>query len=121
MVNTDDCANLASEGQIKAWNDYFLEHGDHYYTQSEEPILQAILKERRRQDRKWGAQNHSPVEWLAILGEEYGESCKAALGPHFSDFREDDQFSEYETEMVQVAAVALAAIENLHRQRKAAK
>jgi len=35
--------------------------------------------ERFAQERKWGAQHHSLAEWLVILGEEYGEACKAAL------------------------------------------
>ena len=72
-------------------------------------ILQDIHKERDRQDRKWGEQNHHPFVWLAILGEEYGESCKAAL-----EFPVD--YSNYRKELIEVAAVAIAAIESLDRQ-----
>ncbi len=71
--------------------------------------LQAINKERMRQDEKWGEQNHNPFVWLAILGEEYGESCKAAL-----EFPVD--YSNYRKELIEVAAVAIAAIESLDRQ-----
>lgn len=65
-----------------------------------------IRKERNRQDRKWGEQNHHPVKWLAILGEEEGEACKAVL---------ENSLLEYRAELVQVAAVAVAAIECLDR------
>lgn len=66
------------------------------------------LKERARQDQKWGEQNHHPYKWLAILGEEFGESSKAVL---------EDAPEEYREEMVQVAAVALAAIESFDRSK----
>lgn len=32
-------------------------------------ILKQIVDERRNQNKKWGEQNHHPVEWLAILGK----------------------------------------------------
>lgn len=38
-----------------------------------------VQQERGRQERKWGAQHHTPFEWLAILGEEFGEACMAAV------------------------------------------
>ncbi len=72
-------------------------------------ILRDIHKERDRQDRKWGELNHNPFIWLAILGEEYGESCQAAL-----EFPVD--YSDYRKELIQVAAVTIAAIESLDRQ-----
>ena len=72
-------------------------------------VLQDIHKERDRQDRKWGEQNHNPFVWLAILGEEYGESCKAALESSVDD-------SIYRKELIEVAAVAIAAVESLDRQ-----
>jgi NTP pyrophosphatase (non-canonical NTP hydrolase) len=61
-----------------------------------------VQKERERQDRKWGVQNHEPLKWLAILGEEVGEVNKAALEGCYSDMRE---------ELVQVAAVCKAMYE----------
>jgi len=65
-----------------------------------------IYQERRRQDQKWGAQAHIPAVWLAILGEEVGEVCKALL---------EDKRADYRTELVHVAAVATAAIEAFDR------
>ena len=71
--------------------------------------LSDVLSERKRQDRKWGEQNHEPLVWLAILGEEYGEACAALLQRHLVGSR------KHRDELVQVAAVALAAIESFDR------
>ena len=38
--------------------------------------LQDVLKERKRQDAKWGAQEHDPITYLAILMEEVGEVAR---------------------------------------------
>jgi NTP pyrophosphatase (non-canonical NTP hydrolase) len=65
-------------------------------------VLDEVAAERRRQNDKWGEQNHSPERWLTILAEEVGEAAYSYL--------EDDR-DNYRTEMVQVAAVAVAAIE----------
>ena len=69
-------------------------------------ILDEISQERKNQDQKWGEQNHHPVGWLAILMEEVGEASKAAL---------TRDFVLYRSEMIQVAAVAVAAVESLDR------
>jgi len=69
-------------------------------------VIEDVLGERNKQDIKWGVQNHTPLKWLVILGEEYGESCKAILEADTTAYRE---------ELVQTAAVALAAIECLDR------
>lgn len=45
--------------------------------------LQRIYDERRRQDQKWGEQNHPDHIWALILGEEYGELQKAILELEF--------------------------------------
>lgn len=73
-------------------------------------VLRDVSRERTSQDQKWGEQNHTLLYWLGILGEEYGEVCKAVI-EHLSvdDVRE---------ELVQVAAVAVAAIEYIDRQRR---
>ncbi|EHQ08274.1 MazG-like family protein [Leptonema illini] len=91
-------------------------------------IFNAISKERERQDGMWGEQNHEPTIWLGILGEEYGEVCKAAIEAHFETTINPLQYhaanhpvhtliENYEKELIQVAAVAVAMIECLHRQR----
>lgn len=64
--------------------------------------IERIRRERLRQDAKWGVQNHAPDRWSLILTEETGEVAKAALeGDH----------AGYIAELVQVAAVALSALE----------
>lgn len=45
-------------------------------------VLVEVANERMAQDEKWGPQHHSPMEWLAILGEEFGEACRAASADH---------------------------------------
>ncbi len=83
--------------------------------------LRAVLDERRRQDRKWGEQNHGPFVWLGILGEEYGELCEALLRPEGQPFTEDwpvgdpAALAAIREEIVHVAAVAVAMIECLDR------
>lgn len=42
-------------------------------------ILNMISAERDHQDEKWGPQNHDRVWWMVVLGEEFGETCKAAF------------------------------------------
>ncbi len=75
-----------------------------------------VRAERFAQERRWGEQNHSPMEWLSILVEEVGEACQAANKAHWNDASWNDaSWNDYRTELVQVAAVACAAIECLDR------
>lgn len=74
--------------------------------------LNSVLEERRRQNAKWGEQNHDLCTWSAILSEENGEFAQAALetkfgGPNSGRCRE---------EAVQCAAVALQIVEFIDRQ-----
>jgi NTP pyrophosphatase (non-canonical NTP hydrolase) len=75
--------------------------------------LQSVLDERKRQDAKWGQQNHDPFLYLTILGEEYGETCQAALEARFGS----GSLDHLREEAVQTAAVALAIIECLDRKQ----
>jgi NTP pyrophosphatase (non-canonical NTP hydrolase) len=74
-------------------------------------VMREIQEERRRQDEKWGEQNHDDTWWLAILMEEVGELAQAMLhssfgGPHAGTER---------TELTQVAAVAVQWLEAMGR------
>lgn len=69
-------------------------------------VLQDVLEERRRQDAKWGEQWHTSLYWLGILMEEVGETSKAIIERKSDDIRK---------ELVQVAAVAVAWLENIER------
>lgn len=63
-----------------------------------------VVKERLRQDGKFGvSRNLHPSFWLPILVEEVGEVAKALLKGDEMNYRE---------EMVHVAAVALAALQD---------
>lgn len=65
-------------------------------------ILRRIIVERLDQDKKWGRQDHDPDGWLIILMEEVGEASRGAL---------EGDVVRYKKELVQVAAVAVAALE----------
>lgn len=69
-------------------------------------LLDEVVKERDRQDRIFGVQNHSASLWLTILAEEFGEAATAILEQDQENLRE---------ELVQVAAVAIAMVEAFDR------
>lgn len=73
-------------------------------TNVQEVIVDLIMAERQRQDQKFGRQDNDDFKWCTILGEEYGEVCQAAL--------KGDR-NELMTELIQVAAVAVAHLEAL--------
>jgi len=72
-------------------------------------IFEQIAKERKRQDEKWGVQNHHSEKWFTILGEETGEACKASLERDWEGYRQ---------ELVESAAVIVAAIECFDRMKE---
>ena len=83
-------------------------------TELTESVLADVLTERSRQDKKWGEQNHLPAYWMTILGEEFGEACQEALRVEFGAKSTDD----LRAELIQVAAVAVGAVERLDRLRQ---
>jgi len=80
-------------------------------------VFEQVAKERQSQDKKWGEQNHHPMEWLAILGEEVGEANKAALEAHFAGYDRTGNLDNYREELIQGAAVAVAMVECLDRDK----
>lgn len=82
--------------------------------------LMAVAEERERQDRKWGEQNHEPVYWVGILTEELGEVAKEAIemttAVALGERSRDECLARLRAEIVQLAAVAVAAIEYIDRQ-----
>ena len=81
----------------------------------QDKIIKEIIAERKKQDAQWGEQNNAPFLYLTVLGEEYGEACQAALQTRFGgDHGGLDHLRE---ELVQVAAVTLAFIECLDRNK----
>lgn len=77
-------------------------------------VLVEVELERARQDNKWGEQNHSPLVWLPILLEEVGEVSEALNEWSFGKDQEEAR-KQYRTELIEVAAVAVAAVEALDR------
>ena len=72
-----------------------------------EDVVEAIRRERARQDAKWGTIDehpHSPDEWLAIVSAELGEAYHEWMAPDFA-------FDEFLREVVHVAATACACLE----------
>ncbi len=93
-------------------------------------VIEDVKGERKRQDEKWGEQNHGPSRWSDILMEEVGEVSKAILencgpglivtnpvGLGFSDVIPFSTEGEQAVrkELVHVAAVAVAWIECIDR------
>lgn len=70
-------------------------------------VLYDIVRERKRQDEKFGEQNHDPLKWLAIIGEEFGEVSKEII---------ENRPKEYREELVQLAAACVAALECYDKQ-----
>lgn len=71
-----------------------------------------VIDERIRQDAKWGFVRDLPAErWLTILTEEVGEFAKDILD--HTDYR-----GNMRDELVQIAAVAIAALQDLDAQSK---
>jgi len=72
-------------------------------------VLNDVASERARQDRKWGGWpgvDRVDERFTAVLGEEFGEVCKALM--------EDGELSpEIREELIQVAAVAVAWVEQI--------
>lgn len=74
-------------------------------------VLDEVANERARQDARWGQQDHDPPYWVAILTEETGEVAKEVADSLVQALDVD----AYRTELIQVAAVAVAAVEALDR------
>ena len=80
----------------------------------QEETISLIRAERSRQDQLHGEHSHSPTEWLPILIEEAGEVSKEVCdGCH--KYRGVYDFAQLRQELVQVAAVAVAWIEDMSR------
>jgi len=69
-------------------------------------IMSQVISERERQHIMWGEQNHDPAYWLSILGEEFGEVCRAVCEKNNANYRE---------ELIQLAAVAVQMVECFDR------
>ena len=91
-------------------------------------IFEEIKRERGRQDKKFGQQNNNPIEWVSILMEELGEASKEAVQYHFKEpvtqlgittpvtnAVQEMRILNYRHELIQIAAVAVQAIQCIDR------
>jgi hypothetical protein len=96
------------------------------------PQILKVLNERRRQDAKWGEQNHNDYYWLGILAEEFGEAAKALIdncdraypaisipvgGIYDHTNIQHSGTASLERELTHVAAVAVAWLEAIQRRK----
>jgi hypothetical protein len=83
-----------------------------------ERIFELVNGERIRQDTMWGEQNHVPPLWVGILGEEYGELCEAVNETFLKGaYPERGGYEKIKEEAIQVAAVAVALLECIERNK----
>ena len=81
-------------------------------------IINLIIDELKRQEDKWGIQDHHPEKWMNILMEEVGEASEAVLEAFpFKIQLKDREYwlNRYYLELRQVAAVAISAMDCLDR------
>lgn len=76
----------------------------------------ALNDERAYQFQQWGDNEnvHTWPEWAAILGDEYGEVCKAIKYVHWQGERADAPGRHgLRGELVQLATVCMAMVEQI--------
>ncbi len=71
-------------------------------------LIQEVTKEGERQVGKFGVQEVSPFEWLAWVGEEFGELSKAII--KYTRYN-DVEVTNVITEAIQVSTLALKIAE----------
>lgn len=75
-----------------------------------EEVFNLIRAERQRQDELYGPQQqHTILEWHAILAEEFGEVSKEVNEIFFKD----KDIENYFLELIQLASVAILMIQSL--------
>ncbi len=76
-------------------------------------IIEEIIKERKKQDEQWGGQEHDdkhvPADWLVYIMKFMGRMGQATQHPF--------EKKVYRDCMIKTAALALAAIESIDRQK----
>ncbi len=75
----------------------------------QEKALDLVRDERFKQDEKWGNQHQNSMTWMAILGEEFGEACEAALHDKFGG----NHKGTFKKEIIQIAAVCVQILEHI--------
>jgi NTP pyrophosphatase (non-canonical NTP hydrolase) len=84
-------------------------------------VLLLIKKERERQTQLWGKQTYkNPLYWLGILTEEVGEFAQAANETMLENAKKKHLGGpdNMANELIQIAAVAVAAAEDILEQKE---
>ena len=82
-------------------------------------VFQRIGEERSKQDKQWGIPHNQQRLWFTILSEEVGEVAKELNEFWDRDYLDDPCFiSKIKNELIQVAAVCVAWLEDLERSKK---
>jgi NTP pyrophosphatase (non-canonical NTP hydrolase) len=74
-----------------------------------------VLRERDRQNSKWGIQRHDYGTWLQILIEEVGEVAQAMQKA--KGWGKESDASDLYTELIHVSAVACAIAEQVREEK----
>ena len=88
------------------------------YNLDQRVALAEVILERKRQTILWGIQSFDdPTKWLGILTEEVGEVAEAINETTLknSTKKEKGGLKNIKKELIQVAAVAISAIEDINR------
>lgn len=88
-------------------------------------IIHQVIEERTRQDKQWGGpphdDYHSRRDWVGFI-EEHAErarkSCAKKTGSRSLEAKDPD---EYRKQLVEIAALAIAAVAAHDRARKVGK
>ena len=106
---------LICPGLLKKAYEQMKKYEETALTNVQEKIINMVLEERKRQDAKWGEQNHSAYVWSSIIGEEYGEICQAINEFGFNPTPETE--GQIYIEAIQTMASCMAMIECIERNR----
>lgn len=88
-------------------------------TPGEHNVWHRIMKERERQDAKWGTQSHSDLTWFSILMEEGWEAMtKAFNAAIFGKWETEDVWEKFEEELIQCLAVGVAWLADRYKRRR---
>ena len=115
FMHSDSIVETIPAKEMDKWPSARIKH-EINRSRIEDRIIRAIIAERRLQESKWGIQTHSDFKWMSILMEEVGEAAAAVNDrPNYDNQSESakDDYAPIIEELIQVAAVAVAYLEDI--------
>jgi hypothetical protein len=86
-------------------------------------VYDDVREERQRQDSQWGGPEHDdrhiPADWLSFIQRKWRAAENEAFGMafgHTDDWRKQAT-ADYRRRLIQIAALAVAAVESLDRKQ----